>query len=161
MRRGDIRSSLVAAISIKVKEPVFESQTKTKLGSNTISPEGETIRTFVGNFIARELDNYLHKNPETAKALEAKIKDSERDRKELSGIQKLARENARKAKIHNKNLRDCRVHYNSQALPRRGNHPLHYGRHLRLRLYHDGARRGNPGRFLPAGQAAELLRHEP
>ena len=83
---GDIRSSLVAAISIKVKEPVFESQTKTKLGSNTISPEGETIRTFVGNFIARELDNYLHKNPETAKALEAKIKDSERDRKELSGI---------------------------------------------------------------------------
>ena len=111
---GDIRSSLVAAISIKVKEPVFESQTKTKLGSNTISPEGETIRTFVGNFIARELDNYLHKNPETAKALEAKIKDSERDRKELSGIQKLARENARKAKIHNKNLRDCRVHYNSK-----------------------------------------------
>ena len=111
---GDIRSSLVAAISIKVKEPVFESQTKTKLGSNTISPEGETIRTFVGNFIARELDNYLHKNPETAKALEAKIKDSERDRKELSGIQKLAKENARKAKIHNKNLRDCRVHYNSK-----------------------------------------------
>ena len=115
MRQGDIRSSLVAAISIKVKEPVFESQTKTKLGSNTISPEGETIRTFVGNFIARELDNYLHKNPETAKALEAKIKDSERDRKELSGIQKLARENARKAKIHNKNLRDCRVHYNSST----------------------------------------------
>ena len=113
-RAGDIRSSLVAAISIKVKEPVFESQTKTKLGSNTISPEGETIRTFVGNFIARELDNYLHKNPETAKALEAKIKDSERDRKELSGIQKLAKENARKAKIHNKNLRDCRVHYNSK-----------------------------------------------
>ena len=111
---ADIRSSLVAAISIKVKEPVFESQTKTKLGSNTISPEGETIRTFVGNFIARELDNYLHKNPETAKALEIKIKDAERDRKELSGIQKLARENARKAKIHNKNLRDCRVHYNSR-----------------------------------------------
>ncbi len=158
---GDIRSSLVAAISIKVKEPVFESQTKTKLGSNTISPEGETIRTFVGNFIARELDNYLHKNPETAKALEAKIKDSERDRKELSGIQKLARENARKAKIHNKNLRDCRVHYNSKHSRAGGNNPLHYGRHLRLRLHHYGARRGNPGRFLPAGQAAELLRHEP
>lgn len=111
---ADIRASIVAAISIKVKEPVFESQTKTKLGSNTISPEGETIRTFVGNFITKELDNFLHKNPETAKALEAKIKDSERDRKELSGIQKLAKENARKAKIHNKNLRDCRVHYNSK-----------------------------------------------
>ena len=110
----DVLEGLTAIISVKLEEAQFEGQTKTKLGSNTISPEGETIRTFVGNFIARELDNYLHKNPETAKALEAKIKDSERDRKELSGIQKLARENARKAKIHNKNLRDCRVHYNSK-----------------------------------------------
>lgn len=111
---SDIRSSLVAAISIKVQNPVFESQTKIKLGSNTISPEGETIRTFVGNFISRELDNFLHKNPEIAKTLEAKIKDAERERKELSGVQKIARENARKAKIHNKNLRDCRIHYNSK-----------------------------------------------
>lgn len=111
---SDIRSSLVAAISIKVTEPVFESQTKTKLGSNTISPDGETIRTFIGNFIGRELDNYLHKNPEVAKILESKIKDSERDRKELSGIQKLARERAKKAKIHNKKLRDCRAHYDTK-----------------------------------------------
>ena len=111
---SDIRSSLVAAISIKVIEPVFESQTKTKLGSNTITPEGETIRTFVGNFLSKELDNFLHKNPELAKTIENKIKDSERERKELSGIKKLAREQARKAKIHNKNLRDCRVHYNSK-----------------------------------------------
>lgn len=111
---SDIRSSLVAAVSIKVIEPVFESQTKTKLGSNTISPNGETIRTFIGNFLAKELDNFLHKNPETAKAIEAKIKDSERDRKALSGIQKLARERAKKAKIHNKKLRDCRAHYDSK-----------------------------------------------
>ncbi|MEG0024877.1 MAG: DNA topoisomerase IV subunit B [Akkermansia sp.] len=111
---SDIRSSLVAAISIKVTEPVFESQTKTKLGSNTISPEGETIRTFVSNFISHELDNYLHKNPEVAKIIENKIKDAERDRKELSGIQKLAKERAKKAKIHNKKLRDCRAHYDSK-----------------------------------------------
>ncbi len=111
---SDIRSSIVAAISIKVTEPVFESQTKTKLGSNTISPGGETIRTFVGNFISHELDNYLHKNPDTAKAIENKIKDAERERKDLSGIQKLARERAKKAKIHNKKLRDCRVHYDTK-----------------------------------------------
>lgn len=148
---ADIRSSLVAAISIKVKEPVFESQTKTKLGSNTISPEGETIRTFVGNFIARELDNYLHKNPETAKALEIKIKDAERDRKELSGIQKLARENARKAKIHNKNLRDCRVHYNSKHARAGRNHPVHHRRPLRLRLHHHGAGCRKPRRSSPCG----------
>ncbi len=111
---SDIRSSIVAAVSIKVTEPVFESQTKTKLGSNTISPNGETIRTFVGNFISHELDNYLHKNPETAKAIENKIKDAERERKDLSGIQKLARERAKKAKIHNKKLRDCRAHYDTK-----------------------------------------------
>lgn len=111
---SDIRSSIVAAISVKITEPVFESQTKTKLGSNTVSPDGETVRTFIGNFISRELDNYLHKNPDTAKAIEDKIKTAERERKELSGIQKLARERAKKAKIHNENLRDCRVHYDSK-----------------------------------------------
>jgi len=111
---SDIRSAVVAAISVKVEEPVFESQTKTKLGSNVMAPGGETVRTFVGNFIARELDNYLHKNAETARAIENKIKDAERDRKALSGIQKLARERAKKAKIHNKKLRDCRVHYSSK-----------------------------------------------
>lgn len=111
---SDIRSSIVAAISIKVMDPVFESQTKTKLGSNTISPGGETIRTFVSNFIAHELDNYLHKNPETAKAIEAKIKEAERERKDIAGIKKLAVTRAKKAKIHNKKLRDCRVHYDSK-----------------------------------------------
>ena len=84
----DIRGGLVAAISVKVQEPVFESQTKTKLGSLTVSPEGETIRTFVGNFLKEKLDNYLHKHPETADALQEKIQRSERERKELKGIQK-------------------------------------------------------------------------
>jgi len=111
---SDIRSSIVAAVSVKVQEPVFESQTKTKLGSQTIAPDGPTLRTFVGNFIAQELDNYLHRNPETAKALLDKIVQSERERKELSGIQKLARERAKKAKIHNRKLRDCRIHLDTK-----------------------------------------------
>ncbi len=122
MRQGDIRSSLVAAIYIKVKEPVFESPNNTKLGHNTISPEGETIRTFVGNFIARGAGQLPAQNPETAKALEAKIKDSERDRKELSGIQKLARENARKAKFTTK-ISGTAGCITTQALPRRGKPP--------------------------------------
>jgi topoisomerase IV subunit B len=111
---ADIRSSIIAAIAVKVQEPVFESQTKTKLGSQTIAPDGPTLRTFVGNFIAQELDNYLHRNPDAAKALQDKIIASERERKELSGIQKLARERAKKAKIHNRKLRDCRVHLDSK-----------------------------------------------
>lgn len=111
---ADIRSSIVAAIAVKVQEPVFESQTKTKLGSQTISPDGPSLRTFVGKFIAEELDNHLHRNPDAAKALHEKIIRSERERKELSGIQKLARERAKKAKIHNRKLRDCRIHLNSK-----------------------------------------------
>ena len=107
---GDIRGGIVAAISVKVQEPVFESQTKTKLGSLTVSPDGETIRTFVGNFLKEKLDNFLHKNPETADALQEKIQRSERERKELKGIQKIARERAKKSKVHNRKLRDCRVH---------------------------------------------------
>ena len=110
----DIRGGLVAAISVKVQEPVFESQTKTKLGSLTVSPEGETIRTFVGNFLKEKLDNFLHKRPETADALQAKIQRSERERKELKGIQKIARERAKKSKVHNRKLRDCRVHLNTK-----------------------------------------------
>ena len=110
----DIRGGLVAAISVKVQEPVFESQTKTKLGSLTVSPEGETIRTFVGNFLKEKLDNFLHKHPETADALQAKIQRSERERKELKGIQKIARERAKKSKVHNRKLRDCRVHLNTK-----------------------------------------------
>jgi topoisomerase-4 subunit B len=115
----DIRKSIVAAISVKVQEPVFESQTKTKLGSNEIAPGGQSIRSFVGDFIKQQLDNYLHKNPETAKAIEAKILANERERKELSGIQKLARERAKKASLHNKKLRDCRIHLDDTKDARR------------------------------------------
>ncbi len=109
----DIRTSIVAAISVKVQEPVFESQTKTKLGSQVIAPDGMAIRTFVNDFVKEALDNYLHKNPETAELLLQKIVQSEKERKELSGIRKLARERAKKASLHNKKLRDCRIHFNS------------------------------------------------
>lgn len=110
----DIRTSICAAVSIKVEEPVFESQTKTKLGSQDMGPKGPTVRTFMINFIKQALDNYLHRNPETAEILVKKIQESERNRKELKGIQKLARERARKAKVHNKKLRDCRVHLDTK-----------------------------------------------
>ncbi len=112
---GDVRACIEAAISIKVIEPVFESQTKTKLGSNTMGPGKETIRTFVGNFLAKELDNYLHRNPEVAAAIEEKIKENEKTRKEVAGVTgKIAKERSKKAKIHTKKLRDCRVHYDSK-----------------------------------------------
>jgi len=107
---SDVRKSIVAAISIKVQEPIFESQTKTKLGSSEIAPGGQSVRSFVNDFIKQHLDNFLHKNPETAKAIELKIIANERERKELSGIQKLARERAKKSSLHNKKLRDCRTH---------------------------------------------------
>lgn len=115
----DIRQSIVAAISVKVIEPVFESQTKTKLGSQEIEPNGKSIRTFIMDFLKEKLDNFLHKNPDIADTLEKKIKQSERERKELSGIQKLARERAKKANLHNKKLRDCRVHFNDEKVERR------------------------------------------
>ena len=108
---SDIRQSVVAAIAVRVQEPVFESQTKTKLGSQSIGPDGPTLRTFVNDFIKTELDNYLHKNPGAADALFKRIMQSERERKEISGIKKLANERAKKANLHNKKLRDCRVHY--------------------------------------------------
>ncbi|MCB0430950.1 MAG: type IIA DNA topoisomerase subunit B [Flavobacteriales bacterium] len=107
----DIRSSIIAAVAIKVVEPVFESQTKTKLGSQEIEPGGKSILAFVQDFLTTELDNYLHKNPEAAEALQRKILQSEKERKELSGIRKLARDRAKKASLHNKKLRDCRVHF--------------------------------------------------
>jgi len=109
--RRDILASVVGAISIRVEEPVFESQTKTKLGSTDMGPDGPTIRTFVVNFMREKLDNYLHKNPDTAEALEKRIKQSERERKEIAGIRKLANQRAKKANLHNKKLRDCRVHF--------------------------------------------------
>ena len=109
---ADIRSGMVAAISIKVEEPIFESQTKTKLGSREISPDGITINKFIGDFLKRELDNYLHKTPQTVEILQKKILDSEKERKAIAGVTKLARERAKKANLHNKKLRDCRIHYN-------------------------------------------------
>jgi len=111
----DIRASIVAAISIKVEEPVFESQTKTKLGSKDIGPDGPSVRTHVSNFVQKELDNYLHKNPDTAEVLLRRIQESERERKAISGIKKLAKERAKKANLHNRKLRDCRVHFNENA----------------------------------------------
>jgi topoisomerase IV subunit B len=110
---SDIRASIVAAISIKVEEPVFESQTKTKLGSKDIAPDGPSVRNFVTNFIQKELDNYLHKHQDVAEVLQRRIVESERERKAISGIQKLAKQRAKKVSLHNRKLRDCRVHYNS------------------------------------------------
>ncbi len=110
----DVRGGIVAAISVKVEEPVFESQTKTKLGSLTVAPKGESVRLFVGNFLKQKLDNYLHKHPETAEALLEKMNRSEHERKELKGIQKLARERSKKSKVHNRKLRDCRAHLNTK-----------------------------------------------
>ncbi len=110
---ADIRASIISAISIKVEEPVFESQTKTKLGSKDMGPKGPGVRNFIVNFLSQKLDDFLHKNPETANILLRKIQDSEKERKAISGIQKLARERAKKANLHNKKLRDCRIHYNS------------------------------------------------
>lgn len=115
---SDIRKSIVAAISIKVEEPVFESQTKTKLGSTEMGPDAPSVRTYINDFIKNNLDNFLHKNPEVAEALLKKILQAERERKELSGIRKLAKDRAKKASLHNKKLRDCRVHLTDIKNPR-------------------------------------------
>ena len=111
---SDIRAGISAAISVRVEEPVFESQTKTKLGSTHIAPDGETIRTFILNFLKEHLDNYLHRHTAVADALLKRILAAEKERKELKGIKKLARERARKAKVHNKKLRDCRAHFDTK-----------------------------------------------
>ena len=108
---SDIRKSIISAIAVKVMEPVFESQTKTKLGSTDMGGGLPTVRTFINDFIKTHLDNYLHKNPDTAEAIQRKILQAERERKELSGIRKIAKERAKKASLHNKKLRDCRVHF--------------------------------------------------
>ena len=109
---SDIRKSIVSAISVKVMEPVFESQTKTKLGSTEMGGGLPTVRTFINDFVKSKLDNYLHKNPDTAEKIQKKILQAEKERKDLSGIRKLARERAKKASLHNKKLRDCRIHLN-------------------------------------------------
>ena len=116
---SDIRQSIIAAISLKVMEPVFESQTKTKLGSSDMGGGLPTIRTYVNDFIKQSLDNFLHKNQELATLLQKKIQQSERERKELSGIKKLSRERAKKANLHNRKLRDCKIHYNNLKQERR------------------------------------------
>jgi topoisomerase IV subunit B len=115
---SDIRTAIVGAIAIRVQEPIFESQTKTKLGSQQIGPSGPTTRSFVNDFIKKELDDYLHQHPATADALLKRILQSERERKEIAGIKKLANERAKKASLHNKKLRDCRVHYDSSHADR-------------------------------------------
>lgn len=106
----DVRASIVGSIAVRVQEPVFESQTKTKLGSQNVAPDGPTMRTFVNDFVKKALDDYLHKNPKVAEALQKRILQSERERKEIAGIKKLANERAKKANLHNKKLRDCRIH---------------------------------------------------
>ena len=111
----DIRASIITAISVKVEEPVFESQTKTKLGSTDIGPKGPSIRKFINDFVKKHLDNYLHKNKDVRDAIEARIKQSEKERKEIAGIQKAAKQSAKKANLHNKKLRDCRLHLNDKS----------------------------------------------
>ncbi len=115
----DIRQGIVAAVSIKVMEPIFESQTKTKLGSLEMEPNGKSVRGFVMDFLKEKLDNFLHRNPAVVEVMEYKIKQSEKERKELSGIRKIARERAKKSNLHNKKLRDCKVHYNDLKNERR------------------------------------------
>jgi topoisomerase IV subunit B len=112
---GDIRGSICAAISIRVQEPVFESQTKTKLGSHIMFEKGPAVKSFIADFLGKELNNFLHKNPETADALKRRIEQNERERKDMAGIKKLANERAKKANLHNKKLRDCRYHFNDEA----------------------------------------------
>ncbi len=116
---SDIRKSIISAISIKVMEPVFESQTKTKLGSTDMGGDLPTVRTYINDFVGKQLDNYLHKNSETAEKIQRKIMMAEKERKELSGIRKLARERAKKASLHNKKLRDCRIHLGDMQNERR------------------------------------------
>lgn len=121
---SDIRASICAAVSVRVQEPVFESQTKTKLGSQVVYENGPSMKSFVADFLGRELNNFLHKNPATAEALKKRIEQSERERKELAGIKKLANERAKKANLHNKKLRDCKYHYNEEVTGKDKEHIL-------------------------------------
>lgn len=120
----DVRSGIISAVAVKVMEPVFESQTKTKLGSNDVGPDGPSMRLFVLDFLKKELDNFLHKNTEVASILQKRILQSERERKDMAGIKKLARERAKKASLHNKKLRDCRIHYNDSKNEKSGDSTL-------------------------------------
>ncbi len=115
---SDIRASIIGAISVRIQEPVFESQTKTKLGSMLMGPEGPNLRSYIIDFVSRELDNYLHRNTELAEKMLKRIQQSERERKDIAGIKKLANQRAKKANLHNKKLRDCRIHYTNRKNPR-------------------------------------------
>jgi topoisomerase-4 subunit B len=115
---SDIRASIVAAIAVRIQEPVFESQTKTKLGSTNMAPDGASVRNYVGDFVAKEIEIYLHKNPTVADAMMKRIQQSERERKEIAGIKKLANERAKKANLHNRKLRDCRFHFDDEKSKR-------------------------------------------
>jgi topoisomerase-4 subunit B len=159
---SDIRASIVAAISVRVQEPVFESQTKTKLGSINMGPEGPTVRNFVVDFIKEHLDNYLHKNPQAAEALRKRIEQSERERKDMAGVKKLANQRAKKANLHNRKLRDCRFHLGEtkDAEKEAAHHAVHHRGRLGLGLHHQKPQRGAGSRVQPARQAAELLRAE-
>jgi len=121
---ADMRQSIVAAVSVRIQEPVFESQTKTKLGSTAIYPDGPSLKQFIVDYVKKELDNYLHKNKETADALLKRILQSERERKEIAGVRKIANERAKKANLHNKKLRDCRIHYNDNNTDKKYNSTL-------------------------------------
>ncbi|MFA9215147.1 MAG: DNA topoisomerase IV subunit B [Candidatus Methylacidiphilales bacterium] len=121
---ADMRQSIVAAVSVRIQEPVFESQTKTKLGSTAIYPDGPSLKQFIVDYVKKELDNYLHKNKETAEALLKRILQSERERKEIAGVRKIANERAKKANLHNKKLRDCRIHYNDNNTDKKYNSTL-------------------------------------
>ena len=126
---ADIRACIIGAVAIRVQEPVFESQTKTKLGSITMAPDGAPIKSFVGDFVAKELEIYLNQHKETAEALKKRIQQSERERKEIAGIKKLANERAKKANLHNRKLRDCRFHFDDEKAERGlGYHDLYYRR---------------------------------
>ncbi|SVC72441.1 uncharacterized protein METZ01_LOCUS325295, partial [marine metagenome] len=111
---SDIRASIIGALSLRIQNPVFESQTKTRLGSTDMRPDGPTVRIFINDFIKRELDNYLHQNPDASASLLKRIMQSERERKDMAGIKKLANQRAKKANLHNKKLRDCKVHLNDE-----------------------------------------------
>lgn len=151
----------MAAVSIKVEEPVFESQTKTKLGSQSMGPEGPTVAKAIGDFVKTHLDNYLHRNPETADTLKKIVDENERERKAMAGVTKKAREQAKKVNIHNKKLLDCRVHLTdargSEEKKNQSSIFITEG-DLRRRLDHQDPQRRDPGRFLTARQTEKHIR---
>ena len=154
---------VIGTISLRIQNPVFESQTKTRLGSTDMGPDGPTVRIFINDFIKRELDNYLHQNPDVAESLLKRIMQSERERKDMAGIKKLANQRAKKANLHNKKLRDCRVHMNDEKADEEKKIKFHYfynGRRFCQWVYNKVPGCGNPGSIQFTGQAPKLLWNE-